>query len=693
MQPIEVELRAPERSAAPDLYGKWGVLPGPWLWATHLRILFVLDGRIDTGRTSGCFGLGLVLDTLRDNSFAWWVRFEVDVVRRDDGIQRLCAPDSPDENPASFNFRFTNAGFDIDQYDQIWFFGDFPSNRPDDPNDAKYVPLSNAELKLLAEWMDRGGGVFATGDHANLGASMCSRIPRVRTMRKWTAAQGMPPQHGPDRHETTQGAPGTITTYAEEEDAVPQTIEPVYRPTATSIAIPTYVPHPLLCARGGVIDKFPDHMHEGEVIADDAVELDRPLGIPGYKGVEYPAAVDKKQPRPRPQVVAYGRTTPQWQHEDGPVNPKRFPLIGAYDGDPAGIGRVVVDSTWHHWFSVNLHGLRDLNPPVYEHMQAYYRNVALWLATPAQRDLMLFASAWGAVVSDPMAFPVALRRNLWQVGEKAVDVIGRTATQCTLWGLVVNRLDAKAVDSMSVPAKLPPANPHPGVPPELVIRAVVGGVATSLLEPALEYHEARGRKRRLLDPELIARRAGEGVKLGHRALLEAVRESAAAGEKLATVLAEGFRPVEPESISIPVELVQVRIVAERLQLPDPKDPALGDGQAMFTIRLRLGGTVVAHEVIEDVEVPSFGDRGAVIGLDRVLYEGVVQSGERLLLELAVGSAGADPASPDRVRFNATLGGDPSTWVGLHEPSAAHKWRLWYRVELGNGDSEAQDVST
>jgi hypothetical protein len=88
MQPIEVELRAPDRSAAPDLYRKWGVLPGPWLWATHLRILFVLDGRIDTGRTSGCFGLGLVLDTLRDNSFAWWVRKYDNSTPRSDGTQR-----------------------------------------------------------------------------------------------------------------------------------------------------------------------------------------------------------------------------------------------------------------------------------------------------------------------------------------------------------------------------------------------------------------------------------------------------------------------------------------------------------------------------------------------------------------------------------------------------------------------------
>jgi hypothetical protein len=50
----------------------WGIGLGPWAWATRVRILFVIDGRITIGRGSDEFGLGLVLDTLRDPSFAWW---------------------------------------------------------------------------------------------------------------------------------------------------------------------------------------------------------------------------------------------------------------------------------------------------------------------------------------------------------------------------------------------------------------------------------------------------------------------------------------------------------------------------------------------------------------------------------------------------------------------------------------------
>ena len=691
MQPNDSPSIAPVRARRVDLYRRWGVLPGPWLWATRLRILFMLDGRVDSGRGSGCFGLGRVLDTLIDNSFAWWVRFEVRVVRRDNGGRRLCGEESPYEDPDDFNFRLTRPGFDLDVFHQIWFFGDYPANDPDDPDDPKYSPLGDDELKVLAEWMDRGGGVFATGDHWNLGASMCSRIPRVRTMRKWTVDQGVPPQYGPSRHETTQGPPGVVTTYAHEEDTVPQPIEPVYRPTATSVAIRNYVPHPLLCARDGVIDEFPDHMHEGEVIAEDAIELDKPLGIPGYAGVEYPPAVAPQRPRPRPTVVAHGRTTSFVQHEDGSVNAKRFPLIGAYDGDPAGIGRVVVDSTWHHWFSINLVGLRTGNPAAYRRMQAYYRNVGLWLATPAQRASMLFASAWGAVVSDPMAFPVALRANLWQVGEKAVDVIGRTASQCTLDEFVMVFLEAEAAEALSVPPKLPASDPCPScLPPGLVVRAIVGGVATSLLEPALEYHQARGRERPLLDPEIIVRRATEGVELGHRALLETVRESATASEKLAHLLTDGLHSLSPKSIPIPVELLHVRLAAIRLQFPDPTDPVLAHGRLTLTIRLRIGRSWVATEVIEEA-VPSFEPHGAVVDLHRVLYDGVVQSGERLLLEVVAGAVGGEAVSRERVRFRASLGGHPSTWLGSHEPSSTQPWRLWFDVKQSDGEAEADDA--
>jgi len=691
----------------PDPFLRWGVLDGPWLWSTRIRILFVLDGRISAGTDPGCFGLGYVLAALRDNAPAWWVDFDVTVVRRDDGKARTCSDGGPDE--ATVNFRFTQNGFQLDDYDQVWFFGDLPSNDTADPQDPVFSPLSDAELSLLADWMDRGGGVLAIGDHYDLGSSMCSRLPRVRTMRKWTVEQGVPPMYGPLRNQTLQPAAGYIDGW--EGDAFPQTIEPVYQQSGVSIVGRTLTPHPLLCGPAGVIDKFPDHMHEGQVIDDDDVELDLPLDIPGYNRVEYPsaaartleadiAAVPIELPwRPRPHVIAYGRTTEAPGLFEASVtsasdaipprstpSARRFGLISTYDGDGVGIGRVVVESTWHHWFSYNLYGFVDGNPPVLAGMQAYYRNVGLWLATPAQRRSMLFAAIWGVVVSDPMGFPPGLSGNVWAAGEKALDAIGRTATQCTISEFVRSFITLDGQEMFSVPDAVETAEPYPSfVPMELASRAMVGGIAAGLIEPAFTYRKGGAVGRRILDPETIVRCASDGAHEGYAALVAMAQTSVTAAIKIAGRLAAASRPAPHAPIPIPVELVRLRVVAERLQLVDPTDPALVDGRCTLTIRLSIAGTVVADEVIDDMTVPTFEGRGAFIDLSRVLYDGIVQSGEPRVLEVLAGRVGGAASADDQVRFSETVDEAPSAWIGAHTPARDQSWRLWYRVEHSDHD--------
>ena len=50
------------------------------LWPQTIRILIIIDGRINQSKKKNEFGLGYVLDTLRA-PFSWWVRFHVDVKR------------------------------------------------------------------------------------------------------------------------------------------------------------------------------------------------------------------------------------------------------------------------------------------------------------------------------------------------------------------------------------------------------------------------------------------------------------------------------------------------------------------------------------------------------------------------------------------------------------------------------------
>ena len=722
-----------------ETFVRWGVAPGPALWPTVIRILFVIDGRINTSKNPSSFGLGYVLDTLRNDGFAWWVRFEVQVVRRDHAELVQTSQDYPDTNYTVGNapnfdtlgFKFTEANFSLDDWDQVWLFGDNPANLSDniyDPNYPFFNPLGDDELKLLAGWMDGGGGVFAAGDHWNLGSAMCSRIPRVRTMRKWTLEQGLPAQDGDTRNQTLQPVEGQGNPDVLEGDTLPQPIELVYQPLVNSILTRPPITHPILTTPTGVIDTFPDHMHEGEIINDDDVELDSPLNIAGYNRPEYPFVEPQinpgtaaritlgggpVRPRPRPHVIAYGRTTnlsPLDRPPDAGGNAlarvaggfgygtKRFGLVGAYDGDSAGIGRVVVDSTWHHWFSYNLHGFYAEQPQTqYELMQAYYQNVGLWLAGLAQRQSIVTAAIWGVVVSDPMAFPVAQTRSLWAVGKRAVDVMSRTVSPSMLQDFVASPFRGRAEELFGVPNDVNPADPYvASVPSDLAVRAIVGGIASSLIRPASDYVQARGKPRRLLDPVAIAQHAVEGLKQGHRALIDTIQSSAAASKSMVTKLEEAFQPSVPGPIQ--VELTGLRVVAERLQLPDPTDPVLVDirraavkaGSTRFTITLRiaLAGSVVTQAVMDDLEFPSFQLGGAFIDIDRDLYGGVVQSGESLVVEVVTGAAGPGQSAGEQVRFTDTLDGEPSNWVGSHSPSRSQLWRLWYRIEK-TGDTEGK----
>jgi hypothetical protein len=416
-------------------------------------------------------------------------------------------------------------------------------------------------LKLLADWMARGGGVFATGDHSILGASMCSRIPRVRTMRKWTHQQDVPTRDGPSRHQTLQ------PPAEQEDDTVLQPIELVHRRVGSPVSFPSKpVPHPILVSAKGVIDQFPDHMHEGEVIADGDVALDLPLDIPGHDQPEYPFAIPVVSPnaaldarplrrRPVPHVIAYGRTTNRFAPEattqlafasgisfPGPsIFTKRFGLVSTYDGDSVELGRVVVDSTWHHWFSLNLLGIAESNTPAYQKMQAYYRNVALWLARPNQRQSMLFSATWGVLVmSAPMEFSPS--DNQWEIGERILAALEQTASRSMLGSFVASFLpqlqgafSASSESSESVPA-------WTAVSDDLMSRAFLGGVGSALVDLAFEQREIRSRGQRpRLEAETIRGRAIKGVSYGKALLKESVDNTACAIGAVRDVLAADSR--------------------------------------------------------------------------------------------------------------------------------------------------------
>jgi hypothetical protein len=348
------------------------------------------------------------------------------------------------------NFRFDSATFDIRLYDQIWFFGYWPGN-PGESVPPQRMALSAGEVNVVAKFMDRGGGVFATGDHWELGIQLAGDLPRVRRMRRWSYADGVPSGVSAQRIDTTipqhtkNGHPST--EFADQSDDVPKPIRlkrfalwdgllAVVSPNRFRIG--RWAPHPVLCSPMGPIDILPDHMHEGIVNADSEVVLNGQYTVDGVAKNEFPSPN-----LATPKVIAWATArggTIEYDTLNGQasstVDHREVPTIGVYDGEPVKLGRIVVDGTWHNWIDINVlgTGAGTLPPRTgllgahLELVSTYYRNIAQWLATPSQRQDMhtgLFfhivanTGGWAELVGDSALF-----------GEMATDVLGQRSSAC-----------------------------------------------------------------------------------------------------------------------------------------------------------------------------------------------------------------------------------------------------------------------
>jgi len=446
-----------------------GILPHPiFKKPVKVKILILVDTGISFNRYY--FGLSEVLNTLYNNP-EWWVNFDITKAHRfnDPNPPAGGTPAFDLYGPDFTNFRFDQPGFDLDDYDQLWIYGF---------NNSASFPqaLSEDELEIVYRWMnERQGGVLAMGDHADLGASLCSEIPRVRNMRKWRV--GVPQNFGPDRHDTLQkGHDDPLTagvdesdrySFDDESDDIPMRITPRwyhshlcnYGFTPKHYIWPykwRKFPHPVLCGKDGVIKVLPDHPHEGEVVVPST--FTDTLTFNGYSKPEYPIIGSK---RVKPEIIAWADVLTDHTNvsdtNKGEANPKRFGAIGAYNGHCAKVGRVIVDSTWHHWFDVNLNGrliiwtdtpgfntYDDSNDPrklngfndtaqgrkAYEKIKNYFRNVAIWLSPPKKIKAMACVAMWNSIFRYPLYADFNSKIPIWQLGHHAIDVLGKYAGQC-----------------------------------------------------------------------------------------------------------------------------------------------------------------------------------------------------------------------------------------------------------------------
>lgn len=328
-------------------------------------------------------------------------------------------------NPTAFHF--DDPGLDLTVYDEIWLFGDEGyDGGPVGPMSGTAEPgrLSDSELAKITAFMNAGGGMFAVGDHDGLGAGLSGFIPRVRYMRKWfqmgDTSSGLPPLSvgnwpggGATRVDTLQkGATdsGNVFFFDDQSDDLPQPL---------TVLVPS---HPAVQGATGVLTVYPDHMHEGEVIAPTGAMLtqtsatDSTLSFAGANFTEFPSIGTYQAP---PAVLAtssvgtggnlMGHVTevPPGAPEDLPCENKNFSAdssvcnvrsanntLAAYDGHQVNVGRIVTDSSFHHFLDLNLLGdpcstittkqqgfnASAKGQAVLKEIEAFYVNMATWLA-------------------------------------------------------------------------------------------------------------------------------------------------------------------------------------------------------------------------------------------------------------------------------------------------------------------------
>jgi hypothetical protein len=363
----------------------------------EIKVLILADG--DISFVEGKFGLTeLIYKALLPRATAW------------EKLKITTAHRSKNGKGAELKgFKFTENTFKNkdDQtwpwlYHQVWLFG-FNREIEKDGKCIKHEDvLKPSELILLTNFMNAGGGVFATGDHQDLGAALCGEVPRVRSMRKWfwcglPAIQQAPGLGDSTRIDTLREGDDPGFVAIDQADNTPQEIRPRHKKIEGQ---DNSAPHDLLRDGERTITVLPDHMHEGECVVPKGDDLKKCILFDGVNlGDEFPKLPNVEDRHP-PEVVAVSTSAGGYLRSHTgvePVEPRCYNVIVAYDGQYVNVGRVVVDASFHHFVDINLKGTetqrtglydKDGNPTKdYLAIRQYYRNIVLWLCPPEVRSL------------------------------------------------------------------------------------------------------------------------------------------------------------------------------------------------------------------------------------------------------------------------------------------------------------------
>lgn len=433
----------------------------PWMPARRLfevsrvnkptiKILLYTDApRLVTKSRAGMFGLGQMIQHLQGHAPAF-ARLDIRWMSR----YLANSPDAVNKLDTVLKTEFDTTGT---YFDQVWFFGIHQINKTKPGlglgGGTRESELTAAEVKALTTWMEeQQGGVLVTGDHANrspdtamvddpgpacpdqnrkeqflsLGRALGRCIPRAGLLRDWEGDPTGDPQRSHNTHTAVVGV--MIEDAALQRDGNPQRIfHKLF--DANGQPAENGDPHPLFFySDGKSIEYLPDHMHEGAVVIP--TPLDKNVWRANSQGF-----------RPEPHLVATGMDSRRR---------KEVNLLAAYDGTALNCGRIVADSSWHHYFNINLENFRFPEPrdSPGDQIGQFYANLAVWLSPISKRKQMAESMVrW--LANQPVVLeafgPSRLddRDAIRGTGNSALAVLKRVASPCEIHELLRMTLAAE----------------------------------------------------------------------------------------------------------------------------------------------------------------------------------------------------------------------------------------------------------
>ena len=309
--------------------------------------------------------------------------------------------------------------------DELWIFGMYQKSVPGKFTEEFGAPeneFDKNELKVLEDWMNRGGGVLIAGDHSAfrpggnetdpietfqcLGRALGHLVPRAGQLRIWDG----PPTINFDSSFNT-----LVRTVADTENNPDLQQDPLPQTLLLKKFGPNQTPHRIFLGKEATISIFPDHAHEGGVV------------VPKKLGDEWPPFDEKDdEKKPPPEIVAYGCDKRSCHSR---------PVLALYDGDEFKVGRIAADSSWHHYLNINLVAFTASDQAsTLQLLTEFFHNLALFLAPLSKRQQMSREMMWWLrrhpeIEEERGNHPLA-------VGQVALHYLSKKTTRCEIQELL-----------------------------------------------------------------------------------------------------------------------------------------------------------------------------------------------------------------------------------------------------------------